>query len=69
MAKKWCLNLQDVEFPSISDNDNRILVKEIDEKEIEEEISQYDETKSSKPSGFNFYFIKNNWDTIKNEVY
>lgn len=39
------LNLQNIEFPSISEDDNRIL-KDIGDHEVEEDINECDGTKS-----------------------
>jgi len=43
------------------------LTKEIGDKEIEETINQCGETKSPGLDGFNFMFLKYNWDTLKDD--
>jgi len=45
-----------------------LLMKEISDNEIEETINQCGETKSPGPDGFNFLFLKHNWEVLKNDV-
>ena len=66
--KTFNINLKNIEFKKISEEDNSLLTKEIGDKEIEETINQCGETKSPGPDGFNFLFLKHNWGTLKNEV-
>ena len=65
--RSFSINFRNIEFQTISDEDNMLLVEEISDKEIEETINQCGESKSPGPDGFNFFFLKHNWDTMKNE--
>jgi len=62
------LSLHHIEFPTISEDDNRSLIMEIKEHEIVEAINQCGSNKSPSLDGFNFCFIKQNWATLKNDV-
>jgi len=44
------------------------LCREFEEVEIKEEVSQRDGTKILGPDGYNFQFVKSNWETIKGDV-
>jgi len=65
---KTKIKLDNIVFPSLIDEDNRNLISNIKDLEIKEVINQCGTSKSLGPDGFNFHFIKNNWETIKNDV-
>ena len=58
--KQFSLNLQNMEFPTISEDDNRLLTKDIGDHEIKEAINKCGRTKSPGPDKFNFLFLKHN---------
>lgn len=66
--KKLNLNLQGVDFPILSEDENRILIKEIEDQKIEDAKNQCEGNKSLGPDGFNFFFIKQNWNILKYDV-
>jgi len=66
--KKLNLNLQGIDFPTLSEDENMLLIKEIKDLEIEDVINQCEGNKSPNPDGFNFFFIKQNWDILKYDV-
>ena len=61
------IRLDNVDFPTLFDQDN-LLVSHIDEKEINEAVSQCASFKSVTLDGFNFHFIKNAWVTFKKNI-
>jgi len=61
---KLGVNLDGVSFSTISTVDNDMLCSMFSEPKILAAISQCGSTKSLGPDGFNFNFIKNNWDII-----
>jgi hypothetical protein len=60
--------LDGVEFISLSDTDNGILVAPFSLLEMEAVVRDSDGGKSPGPDGFNFAFIKEFWYLIKDEV-
>ena len=62
------LNLDGVYFRSISEAENAWLCNTIIEAEVLEVVSQCDSSKCPSPDGFNFFFLKNNWEVIGNDV-
>jgi len=60
--------LGDVEFKSLSLEDNSSLISNFTKEEIWEAVWQREGSKSPGLDGFNFNFIKNNWDVIKSDV-
>jgi len=62
------INLDGINFKNISETDNDLLCKEISELEVLEAVSQCGSSKSPRPDGFNFFFIKKNWDIIGTNI-
>jgi len=62
------LNLDGVSFKNISRVDNEVLCNSISVIKIFEAVSQCGSSKSPDPDGFNFFFIKSNWDTIGQDI-
>jgi len=62
------LNLDGVRFRFISEADNAWLCNIITEAEVLEAVSQCDSSKCPGPDGFNFFFLKNNWEVIGKDV-
>lgn len=60
--------LSGVPFKSISEEDNEFLLTPFSEEEIKEVIWNSDGNKSPGPDGFNFNFIKKEWDLLKQDV-
>jgi len=60
--------LEGVEFKALTQDDNDSLVAEFSGKEVREAVWQCNGSKSPRPDGFNFNFIKNSWEVIKKEV-
>jgi len=60
--------LEGVEFKALTQEDNTNLMAEFSEKEVREAVWRCDGSKSPGPDGFNFNFIKNSWEVIKEEV-
>ena len=63
------INLDGVNFKNISETDNDLLCNKITELEVLEVVGQCGSSKSHGPDGFNFFFIKKNWDIIGKEHY
>jgi hypothetical protein len=61
-------NLDGIPFPSLSLEDNLLLVAPFTLEEIHRVIVDSDGNKSSGPDGFNFSFLKNCWDLLKGEI-
>jgi len=53
-----------VQFNSLSREDIDVLCKDITEEEIVDAVRQCGSTKSPGPDGYNFYFLKNNWEVV-----
>jgi len=60
--------LDKVDFNSISEVDNEMLVGEVSEEEVKAAIWGCDSSKSPGSDGFNFGFIKSCWDILKEDV-
>jgi len=60
--------LDNIEFQSITHADNIMLIKDIEDTKIKEAINDCGSEKSPGPDGFNFSFIKENWETIKRDL-
>jgi hypothetical protein len=60
--------LDGVSFPTLSDADNRWLIRSFGIDEIEGVVKECDGNKSPGPDGFNFAFIKEMWSTLKGEI-
>ncbi|WJX32289.1 hypothetical protein P8452_20632 [Trifolium repens] len=61
-------NLDGVEFPVLTEEDNALLIAPFSIEEIEEAVKNSDGTKCPGPDGFNFAFVKAFWGLMKNEV-
>lgn len=62
------ITLDNIDFPSLTPADNNALINNIEEVEIKEAVNQCGSDKSPGPDGFNFNFIKNNWQTMKQDI-
>jgi hypothetical protein len=60
--------LDEVFFPTLTEDSNNFLTAPFTMVEIEEAIGDCDGSKSPGPDGFNFSFIKEFWDLMKHEV-
>ena len=58
-----------VQFRSIREKDKALLDKKFDLEEIREAVWECEGNKSPGPDGFNFTFIKKNWDLLKGDVW
>jgi len=67
-SREFGVRLDAVEFKSLSQEDNLSLVAEFTEKEIRDAVWQCEGSKSPRPDGFNFNFIKNSWEVLKVEI-
>jgi len=54
------INLDGIQFRSITEADNEMLCRAFSEQEILEAVGNCESTKSLRPDGFNFHFIKSN---------
>jgi hypothetical protein len=61
-------NLDGINFPMLSEEDNMQLLAPFSMEEIEGAVMDSDGTKCPGPDGFNFAFIKAFWDLMKHEV-
>jgi hypothetical protein len=61
-------NLDGVDFPVLSEDDNLLLITPFSCDEIEDAVKSSDGAKCPGPNGFNFAFIKEFWDIMKHEV-
>lgn len=62
------LNMDSVHFRSISDANMDLIFEIISEQEILEVVKQCGCSKSPRPDGYNFYFIKNNWGIVGQDI-
>jgi len=62
------VRLDKVEFNSLSESDNEMLIGEFSEEEVRIAIWGCDSSKSPDPDGFNFGFIKSCWDIFERDV-
>ncbi|GKV22646.1 hypothetical protein SLEP1_g32498 [Rubroshorea leprosula] len=60
--------IEGAEFKMISETQNPFLIAPFTEKEIKLAIWDCDSTKAPGPDGFNFNFIKRNWEVIKKDI-
>ncbi|GKU90664.1 hypothetical protein SLEP1_g4631 [Rubroshorea leprosula] len=60
--------LQGLTFKTISDNDRSMLTQPFTEEEVKEAVWNCDNTKAPRPDGFNFGFLKAQWEVIKEDV-
>jgi len=62
------VKLDKVEFNSILETDNEMLIGDFSEEEVRAAIWGCDSSKSHNTDGFNFGFIKSCWDILKKDV-
>jgi len=62
------VRLDKVNFNSISEADNEMLVGEFSDEEVKAAVWGCESSKSPGPDGFNFGFIKSYWDILKEDV-
>jgi len=62
------VSLGSVEFKTITKETNLSLILVFTEVEVKDAVWQCEGSKSPGPDGFNFNFIKYNWDTLKHDV-
>ncbi|XP_068503978.1 uncharacterized protein [Phaseolus vulgaris] len=67
-TKDFGVRLDEVEFKSLSQEDNESLITAFSEEEIRDAVWLCDGTKSAGPDGFNMNFIKESWEALKDEV-
>jgi len=67
-TKDFGVRLDGVEFKSLSEEDNVSLIAGFTEEEIRNAVWQCEGTKSPGPDGFNFNFLKESWDFIKEDI-
>ncbi|PNX74096.1 cysteine-rich receptor-like protein kinase [Trifolium pratense] len=60
--------LHGINFNSLSEADNAILLEPFTEEEVKETIWSCDGNKSPGPDGFNFNFLKSCWTTVKSDI-
>ncbi|XP_071694663.1 uncharacterized protein [Rutidosis leptorrhynchoides] len=61
-------SLEDLHYPSISNDDANALESPFDENEIHDAIFDCGSTKAQGPDGFNMRFFKKYWDIIKGDL-
>jgi len=66
--KYFSFNLQNIDFPTVSNEENMLLMKDINDQEIKKVLNECGATKSPSPDAFNFLFLKHNWDTMTTNV-
>jgi len=62
------VRLDNVQFKKLTEEESASIVSSITEEEVKEAIWMCEGSKSPGPYGFNFNFIKHNWETIKHDV-
>jgi len=67
VTKDFGVRLDAVEFKSLTHEDNLSLLAEFSEKKVKDAVWQCEGSKSLRPDGFNFNFIKKSWEFIKEE--
>jgi len=67
-TKDFGVRLDEVEFKSLSQEDNLSLTMAFTEEEIRDAVWLCDGSKSPGPDGFNLKFIKESWEVLKDEV-
>jgi len=68
IGEKCMLNLDRVCFKSVTSTYNDILYSNISVMEILDVVSQCESTKCPSPDGYNFSFVKKNWDVIGDDI-
>jgi len=66
--ERFRLNLDRVCFKTVTNDDNDMLCSNISESEILDAMSQCDSSKCPGPDGYNFSFVKNNWDIVGEDI-
>jgi len=67
-TKDLRVRLDAVEFKSLSLSDNLRLIKGFSEAEVRDVVWQCKGSKSPGPDGFNFNFLKNGWEVVKEDL-
>ena len=67
-TKDFGVRLDAVEFKALSSESRLGLIAGFSEVEIRDAVWQCEGTKSPGPDGFNFNFIKENWEVMKDEI-
>ena len=62
------VRMVNIDFSSISREDNVLLIKRFSEDEIKAAIWDCESSKSPWPDDFNFNFVRQFWDTIKVDI-
>lgn len=57
-----------INFRYISTAENELIYEVITEQKILEAVKQCGSSKSPGPDGYNFYFIKNNWNIVGPDI-
>ena len=65
--ERFRLNLDRVCFKTVTNDDNDMLCSNISKSEILD-VSQCDSSKCPGPDGYNFFFVKNNWDIVGEDI-
>jgi len=66
-TKDLGVRLDAVEFKSLSISDNLSMLKGFSEEQIRDAVWQCEGSKSPRPDGFNFNFLKKSWEFLKEE--
>ncbi|MCI46747.1 hypothetical protein A2U01_0067988, partial [Trifolium medium] len=61
-------NLNGLQFQTLSDEDNLLLMAPFSSEEVKEAIWSSDGNKCPGPDGFNFTFLKACWEIIKGDI-
>ena len=67
-TKDLGVRLDGVEFKSINTSDNESLLAIFSEEEIRDAVWQCEGSKSRGPDGFNFNFLKQSWEILKDDI-
>ena len=62
------INLDGIQFRSISEVDNEMICRMFSEQEILEDVGNCESSKSLGLDGFNFHFIKSNWEIVGPDI-
>ena len=62
------VRLENVDFKSLPEAISLSMVEVFSEKEVKEAVWMCEGSKSPGPDGFNFNFIKSNWETLKVDI-
>ena len=63
------LKLDDVNFKTISEDENALLCGIFTEAEVFKIVSECGSSKCPGPDKFNFFFIKNNWEILGKDIF